>query len=100
MPVLFGGPSNRDQKSKCSVVGRSYKDIDCRDITGICLRCSDLNHRIAQSLLPSTDSNARPKPQEASTSPAGCDCAFPTGQSREGRPRTQGCVHILCQQDI
>ncbi|XP_020114375.1 uncharacterized protein LOC109728396 [Ananas comosus] len=95
-----GGQPNRDQKLKCSVCGGWHKDSDCRHVTGGCFRCGDLNHRIAQCLLLSIDASNRSKPQEKSSAPAGRDHIPPTDQSRGGRPRTQGHVQALSQQDV
>nr|CAD1829467.1 unnamed protein product [Ananas comosus var. bracteatus] len=60
----------------------------------------DLNHRIAQCPLLSIDASTRSKPQEKSTTSAGRDHIPPTDQSRGGRPRTQGHIQALSQQDV
>ncbi|XP_039119537.1 uncharacterized protein LOC120255830 [Dioscorea cayenensis subsp. rotundata] len=107
--------SSRSGQKKCSTCGGVHDSKDCRRVTGACYRCGSLEHHIAEcpqmqssgAQRSSTVQNSRYVPAHKSQGSVGqrsgkevvSEQPSSSTQQKAGRPKTQGRVYALTQED-
>ncbi|XP_038989917.1 uncharacterized protein LOC120113176 [Phoenix dactylifera] len=98
------GKTIQQEKQKCDACGGMHKTEHCRQLSGAYFRCGQQGHKVAE--CPQQDLRSVQRPQTTRTQqvqppPALAQSAQPSSpkQQKGGRPRTQGRIYALTQQD-
>ncbi|XP_038973848.1 uncharacterized protein LOC120105444 [Phoenix dactylifera] len=100
------GETIQQEKPKCEACGGAHKTELCRRLSGTCFKCGQQGHRIKECPYNQQVSQSDQRPQATGTQqvqayPAPVQSAQPSSSEQRtgGRPRTQGRIYALTQQD-